>query len=346
MKTELSDFYRVKPNPEIFQSSISPKEYRQSSIIPQTNGLVDTLVMAYNHHHKVIIRPDDVWIAILSQFNVYVNAHSEELRQHFVAHEGKKELIVFLQGNRYTVDFGFMARLFSEEISKNVVDKTLTDWILPSFTTTTEIDTVVSAVLMMATLQSYFSYTGVLLCGLPLVTLEGEKQDWIKLVEKLDKFEQFGEEPALFARNLRPILNRFVAAFDDPDGQDNRKFWSRIYSHERYGSGSSRWITAFSFWDKKGRKQYSPPDKKDSACLVLDGVRYGYLDSTAVTKSYASVPVKLMDNGLEIETTMVSGLVGTKATVDTVSPLPGWWIFEGSIDKWKEAEAAENDKGL
>ncbi|KAH8918115.1 hypothetical protein BT69DRAFT_1285993, partial [Atractiella rhizophila] len=55
-------------------------------------------------------------------------------------------------------------------------------------------------------------------------------------------------------------------------------------------------------------KQYNPRDKTDPACLVLDGVR---------------VSVKLIDNGLEIDTTMVSGLVGTEATVDTASPLAG-----------------------
>ncbi|KAJ7608255.1 hypothetical protein FB45DRAFT_1067612 [Roridomyces roridus] len=65
-------------------------------------------------------------------------------------------------------------------IEKNVVDPTLRDWVLPNFTTTTVNDTTVPSVLMMASLKQYFSYGfGMSFCGIPRVTLEGEKADWI-----------------------------------------------------------------------------------------------------------------------------------------------------------------------
>jgi len=100
-----------------------------------------------------------------------VNAHSEELRSSFVAHEGQKQLTVFGNGTRYTVDFGQLAQQMTKRIGENVrlsslvrvqvqtdrvqvVDPSLRDWILPSFSTTTDNDTVVSAVLMMATLKT------------------------------------------------------------------------------------------------------------------------------------------------------------------------------------------------
>ena len=43
-----------------------------------------------------------------------MNAHAEELRSSFVAHEGKKELVVSTVGTRYTVDFGWMSRKMAE----------------------------------------------------------------------------------------------------------------------------------------------------------------------------------------------------------------------------------------
>ncbi|KAG8797798.1 hypothetical protein FRB91_008370, partial [Serendipita sp. 411] len=68
---------------EVLQSS-----YRHDpAFSPRRNGFVDAVVEAYNNHHHLIIRPDDVWCAILSQFNLYVNANAEELRSKFVAHE-------------------------------------------------------------------------------------------------------------------------------------------------------------------------------------------------------------------------------------------------------------------
>jgi hypothetical protein len=57
-----------------------------------SNGFVDTAIIAYNQHHHLIIRPEDVWFSVLVQLNVYINAHAEELRSIFVAHEGQKRL--------------------------------------------------------------------------------------------------------------------------------------------------------------------------------------------------------------------------------------------------------------
>ncbi|KAH8915756.1 hypothetical protein BT69DRAFT_1324985 [Atractiella rhizophila] len=340
--------------PEIFQCSVSPTDYRDGAILPQSNGFVDTLVLAYNYHHKVVIRPDDVWITILSQFNLFVNANSDTLRSYFVSHKGKKQLVVLEDGTRYTVDFGVMAQRMTSQIEASIVDPTLKAWILPSFSTTTDNDTVVSAVLMMSTLQSYFAYDFMTFCGLPEVTLEGKKEDWEMLLDKLDRFDEFGEEPIQFAKCLRPILRRFVSAFEDPEGEENKDFWNRIYSSSLLGSGDpeySGWITAFSFWDKDGKRQFDsskvkrgPPKYDDffpvgvgqQNVLELDGICYPTMLEESVTRSFASVPVRLIDNGAEFNATMVSGLVGTRATRDAVRPLAGWWIFEGDVSNWKE----------
>ena len=116
---------------EIFQSSfatsssnVSPAERFASinlsklSISPvrNGNGLVDTAVTAYNGHHHLVIRPDDVWITILTQFSLYVNANAEMLRHYFVSHDGKKHLDICAIGTRYTVDFGEMAQQMSDLI--------------------------------------------------------------------------------------------------------------------------------------------------------------------------------------------------------------------------------------
>ena len=50
-----------------------------------------------------------------------MNAHAEELRGYFVAHKGKKKLIVQTLGNRYTADFGSMARQMTYKIHEEVV---------------------------------------------------------------------------------------------------------------------------------------------------------------------------------------------------------------------------------
>jgi Domain of unknown function (DUF4419) len=54
-----------------------------------------------------------------------VNAHAEELRDRFVAHQGKKKLVVTAAGSRYSVDFGSLARQMTDLIDQNVGDPSL-----------------------------------------------------------------------------------------------------------------------------------------------------------------------------------------------------------------------------
>jgi hypothetical protein len=62
------------------------------TLLADRNGFVHSVTEAYNNHYHLIIRPDDMWITIVTQFSAYVNAHAEELGDSFVAHEGQKEV--------------------------------------------------------------------------------------------------------------------------------------------------------------------------------------------------------------------------------------------------------------
>jgi hypothetical protein len=80
-------------NDNLIQSTF--EDATDGSFIPAQNGFVDGAVHAYNQHHHLIIRPEDIWFSILVQINVYINAHAEDMRSMFVAHEGKKELKLY-----------------------------------------------------------------------------------------------------------------------------------------------------------------------------------------------------------------------------------------------------------
>ena len=134
-------------------------------------------MQAYNMHHNLVIRPEDVWFAILSQLSLYINKNLKELRDHFVSHKGKKELIVKTIGTRFTVDFGYLAKQMTILIGRNVVDPKLRQWIMPDFSTTKDTDRVIGAILMMGAKQKYFSYRMCCMCGIPSVTLLGTKED-------------------------------------------------------------------------------------------------------------------------------------------------------------------------
>ncbi|PVF95608.1 hypothetical protein CPB86DRAFT_566768 [Serendipita vermifera] len=135
---------------ELLQSSFRPT----SSFSSNDGGFANTVLLAYNRHHHLIIRPDDIWIAILAQLNLYVNANAEDLRSKFVAHEGKKKLEVRRTGSRYSVDFGGVAEEFGTLLKANILDPSLHEWIIPNYTTTNLHDRVICSVMMMSTLKA------------------------------------------------------------------------------------------------------------------------------------------------------------------------------------------------
>ncbi|KAJ7880953.1 hypothetical protein B0H13DRAFT_2253138, partial [Mycena leptocephala] len=364
---------------EIFQFSLPVESHSTTAgrnigakipnLIPNQNGFVSTLLDAYTQDRALVIRPDDVWLAILSQFNFFVSARAELLRANFLARQ--------------------MAGL----VEKNVVDPTLRAWATPDFTTTTPNDTTVSAVLLMATLKKYFTYRIMLAgCGIPRVTLEGERSDWVNILGRLEKLKEYGLETTAWYHLLRPVISRFVAAFDDPTSPANVDFWQRIAHYQPGGSGRgdeyTGWITAFTIFSKEGHWQghglnmtavapghrapetlsaaefwavykkpdpyaaYTRPDPYRQDELVLDGTPFHRIKRGQVPPGYGEVDVTLDDHGEVFACSMVAGSVGMRVSSsgdvslspggqdDTVRPVVGWWLFVKE-EKEMEVKAAQ-----
>jgi hypothetical protein len=346
----------------IIQSSFNNIGSGESQLYSSENGFVNAAINGYNHHHHLILRPEDVWFAILSQFNLFMKLNAELVRSFFVAHQGQKELEVFDTGTRGAYDFSKVAEKMTGEIEKNLVDPSFGEWVMPNFTTTTDTDRTVAGILLMGALQNYFSYKMTLLCGLPSVTLLGDKSDWDALLRRIELIPKFGPETAQWYRLLKPVLTRFVGTFDSPESPETKDFWQNIVHYSSGGSGPSYlsgWITAFCFWDEDGRSLF-PSCHAYGYCTVLDDVQYHQVDTNDIPPGSASVPVKLDDNGNEYDTIMVAGSVGIKATssgeplepspfdsspsitsgLDTVQPESGWWMYE------KKASQEEPARGF
>ncbi|KAJ6450398.1 hypothetical protein C8R45DRAFT_1043532 [Mycena sanguinolenta] len=262
-----------------------------------------------------------------------------------------------------------MSRQMVGLLEKKVVDPTLREWAMPSFTTTTEHDKTVGAVtvLMMATLKQYFTYGfDCSCCGIPRVTLEGEKADWANILERLEKLKEYGIQTTAWYHLLRPVISRFVAAFDDPNSASNADFWNRVIHLESLGSGPdyyTGWINAFNVFGEKGNwlgyalkkepvdgkapdtlsaKEFWPTYRRITQAqknLVLDGTPYHRLDTSCVPVGYTAVDVKLIDNGVPFDAAMVAGMIGMQVsssgdpalsstgTDDVIRPISGWCMY-------------------
>ena len=356
---------------ELLHSSFTTFNASQP-VAPSTNGFVHSAIQAYNTHHHLIIRPEDVWFSILTQFSLYVNANAESLRGKFVAHEGKKELEIVYGGcNRYTVSIPCFIKDITDLLELNIVDPSLREWIIPDFSTTTPSDKIVASALMMSALKSYFTYKLTLRCGIPSVTLLGTRSDWATLTSKLENLKSYGPETAQWYTLLHPILTRFVHSFDAPNDPATITFWQQIAHFTPGGSGPSYysgWITAFCFWDAQGKPLYPNLSTARSKthytswtgyvdkALQLDGATYHRIDTQDVPSGYSVVPVKVDDNGYIFDAKLIAGSVGKKFSssggmtedgrvgLDTVQAESGWWFYEEER-KEDNGEAKDEDDG-
>jgi hypothetical protein len=228
----------------------------------------------------------------------------------------------------------------------NVVDPSLRDWFLPDFTTTTDNDRVVSSVVLMSTTKHYFSYRVQMLCGLPAVTLLGEKQDWEILLAKIDKLAEYGQETEAFANILRPVLAHFVKSLEDPESSATKDFWQHIALMDGGGSGPSYltgWITAFCFFHQHGKPLFWKPsdqeatsassasskltrpqpisvkasdrlDPGEAQALHVDGIPFPEIDTAGIPPAFGDVAMKSDDHGQEFDTIMIAGVTGVRVS--------------------------------
>ncbi|KAI2622393.1 hypothetical protein GGR54DRAFT_61711 [Hypoxylon sp. NC1633] len=334
--------------------STTGTESTKKAITVYSNGFVAGVIRAFNQDLHLIIRPDDVWQAILSQFTLFVNGNAERLRHMFVTHEGKRELTIDLTPMTLSeLDLGKVAQEVTSMIQDNVVDAELRQWMIPDFSTTTDHDKAVAAFTMMGAMQKYFKYEMWGGCGLPSVTLLGTRYDWEMLANRVNKLHKYGKECQHWASLLKPVMRYMLRTFDEPDSQEVKDFWLRVAykaGKDDYQDGVetlSGWITAFAYFEGDGKvtKDYEeenirPKDGElDRKRLTLDGVLYPLIKARSVTKSLVLLPIKIIDMeaGVQKFATAVSGSIGMSISESgtTAQPASAWWVvqeFEESLN--------------
>ncbi|XP_035715449.1 uncharacterized protein LOC118438802 [Folsomia candida] len=234
----------------------------QSTSLVPSSGFVSSVFLAYKNHHNLVIRPDDIWTAILIQYSYYVNAHAEELRPKFVNFPGKKALgVTYLSSVSAIPIEDFISKIVTQ--IKNHTHPNVTNWLFPNFSTTTPQDSAVAGAAIMATMKSYFEYNmSTIFCGIPAITVKGSGQDWRKVRDKVSLLPAFSRENdtqiAAWTRDLVKVLDQFITLTETKIV--NVPFWEGIVKHRVYGGCGATtyingWITLFSVFDADGKWQ-------------------------------------------------------------------------------------------
>eukprot|EP00438_Fugacium_kawagutii_P035463 Skav216644 [mRNA] locus=scaffold1255:226827:227936:+ [translate_table: standard] len=325
-----------KKKPVIIQHSGTLAQRSSNQSLSAQWGLVSTVVLAYNTHHHLVLRPDDFWQAILTQLSFYIQARAEALRDRIVDFQGKKTLVIRMGGTLFSADFGRFALLMADKIAEHIKDPAVASWIIPSFSTTTTNDRIAGSVTLMSTLQAYFEFVCCLCCGIPKVTLLGTLEDWQQLRAKIDRLMDFDLEDKLMTKwhsMLAPVLDRLVSS---ASGQSEIGFWDRVCHYKGGGSGPtflSGWITVFVPFTAKGQWQGDSRFRgwgrvdKDAADPWPD------IDTGKLPVGAVSVPVLVDDNGTQYDTQMIAGQVAHDVCGDgsVLRPRTDWCIaYDGA----------------
>ena len=350
----------ISPNDKLYpvpHSSFSfhygPGPKRGSpSIVPSGNGFAHTVIRAWQQELHLRLRPDDVWLAILTQFSFFVNGNADTLRSIFVAHEDRPELVLYAgDEDIHTVNLGAVARGLAAMVQECLKDPNVATILLPTFTTTTPHDRATTALALLGTMKEYFEYGVLLGCSYPSVTLLGERSDWADMLQRVAWFETIGhEETATWAVRLAKVLEYMVASFDHPDGSYVKQFWNRaVHEADSRMSGGivslSGWLTTFCWWDVDGKRVQNYSDEELSARrldpegpggyrkLTLDGVEFPVIERAKVPKALVRVPITFYPPGeMPPKAEFLAGSMGMQVLKgkSAVQPASGWWLCQPS----------------
>jgi hypothetical protein len=215
------------------------------------------------------------------------------------------------------------------------------------FSTTGPVERAASEVVLLDTMQAFFSYEVHTQCGIPSITLEGTVDDWRQLADRARKVSRFGL--AWWIKPLQPVLNQFVAA---SGGEVDRGFWQSIYKwHDERGSGSphvSGWVLKlFPCLDNPdakyalffGEESTAPPLRRNPWLSARPGTGPGRDDFPCLP---AKAPFLWSCRGTDYEMAFVGGLIGIAQDPGTLCLRPeiGWAV----LDKQKTGQLAAEEE--
>jgi len=319
----------------------------------EDHALLSAFRMAFYDHMPLRLTPDAIWTTLIRGFALHVNENSEELRNRFVSHTGKEELVV-RRLDFYPGGDNPWPEVF-EEFSDQLADRTdgISSLMEANFSTTGPIERAVLHLMGMETFKSYFDYILSAGCGIPRITLTGTLADWQQIRTRVQHFAEYGLENWIDA--LDPILSHFERA---KEGQPVTEFWQSMF---RYNSGSgpavmSGWANVlFPYFQDRSENLYLNPYLLDwQRRLEIDdqqnwrarnqdpqGVGLG-----AIPSCFTSIPLKVFWGTEECEMRLVGGLLGVSQNVETleVEPECGWAvIYEEPVDPLSSENQWMND---
>ena len=214
----------------------------QKYVFANGNVFIQTLQECFDEHRPLKLSPDVIWLTICQGVSIHINENFDSLETLIFKKNRPKKLIVrndSLENNsRQWVN---LIDSLSAQTSQHV-KKNFHSFFVPTFSTTTREIKTAYEITLMHSFKKAFDYVGESGCGIPSITLTGNRHDWVSIQSRLRMLTELGLDD--WRLELEPILDEFINVYD---GKVNSEFWKNIYKNMRdynafYISG---WILKF-----------------------------------------------------------------------------------------------------
>ena len=334
-------FYKLNPIIHTNIDNVILSNRSKDTGIQIRHGLISTIINAYSYHIPLILRPDDIWISIITAFALFVKNNPNKFKNIFKCHpRDKKDLIIKRDGSfdddmanidNWSQILEQFINLIRDNVKTNICDE-----IMPNFTTTTQIDKNVCIITLMTSLQNYFTYGIEYFCGLSKVTLLGTLEDWIKLKDKVNFINQFNIKVLNnWTKLLDHVLNQFIEAYK---GNVDESFWQRICTKEIRGSGSQKkykgWMLVFCPFAQPSDKFHKEKIKYilNDYDEIMETHCYGEINDDNIVECINKVPIIINNNGTTHNMSLYSGILGAQYENNELKPNIGFYIFKDVME--------------
>lgn len=238
VEAEAGRFYQPRgtPKPPNVTLEVMSEIEEGNLVFAGGQGFVASAMMAFAYHLPLALAPDHLWAVITSGFAYHVNQYPEELRHHFVKHQGQVELRVredsIRMGESPPREWEELVfPRFTAQIQENLNNTKVHDLLVhTNFSTSTVASQSAAQITLMSSMKAFFRYTLVTLCGIPNIKLEGTRDDWQHLRSQTAQLAQWmmpnHPQGDLWIQDVvLPILDEFLEAYD---GNVNYCFWQSM----------------------------------------------------------------------------------------------------------------------
>ncbi len=216
------------------------------------NALISAVYTAYANHLPLKFGISDLCVHVQFVLATNINTFPGHYREHFTNSPVKETLKLLIERDMFhrvlhhkttNEDVNHIFSLFLDEVSKKTAeagkDLPLINTFIADFTDTTQIQSLVSKIMLAYGIQNFYDFGLEMMCGFPSITFTGTKEDLENMLDKLRAFKDIAHTTILgYITDCEKVITIMLGALDDTP--ENRDVWRGMFIAKDCGCGDPK----------------------------------------------------------------------------------------------------------